>query len=42
MMTAEQYDAYIEATVANMPPLRPEQITRLAVLFDYERGERVK
>ncbi|MGZ4763921.1 MAG: hypothetical protein ACXV7I_15915 [Ilumatobacteraceae bacterium] len=29
------YDAHVEAVVDAMPPLRPEQIAKLAALFDY-------
>lgn len=33
-MTAEEYEAHIEAVVAAAPPLRPEQISKLNALFD--------
>ena len=29
-------EAYIQATVDAMPPLKPEQIAALSALFDYE------
>jgi len=32
-MTAEQYAAYLERIVDQAPPLRPEQVTRLAALL---------
>ena len=32
-------EAYIQATVDAMPPLRPEQIAELSALFDYEPPE---
>lgn len=33
------YDAHVQACVDAMPPLRPEQITKLAALFDYDGSD---
>ena len=35
-MNAEEREAYIKKTVDAMPPLTPQQITKLQVLFDWD------
>ena len=35
-MNADEREAYIQKTVDAMPPLRPEQIAALQVLFDWD------
>jgi hypothetical protein len=34
-----EWDAVIDAEVSKAPPLTPEQIARLSVLFDYQDGD---
>ena len=33
-----EWDAVVDAEVAAAPTLRPEQISRLSALFDYQAG----
>ncbi len=38
-MTEDEYTDYVKQLVAQAPPLRPDQISRLSGLFDTPRQE---